>query len=141
MLLVFFQQCLQSRWARRCCDLTASVESDRIAAVWAMEKPFSSRSGLALTDDGKTLCVAGRASDYAALVSTADGLLEVRSFRLWTNTFRPQQREIKNRRTVRRRFGTPSGISIVDGTLSPTTTSLTSELRRSIFGLLGPYGG
>ena len=28
--------------------------------------------GLALTDDGKTLCLAGRASDYTALVSTAD---------------------------------------------------------------------
>lgn len=28
--------------------------------------------GLALTEDGKTLCLAGRASDYAALVSTPD---------------------------------------------------------------------
>lgn len=28
--------------------------------------------GLALTDDGNTLCLAGRASDYAALVSAAD---------------------------------------------------------------------
>ena len=28
--------------------------------------------GLALTDDGKTLCLAGRASDYAALVSAPD---------------------------------------------------------------------
>ena len=32
---------------------------------WDFEAPHH---GLALTDDGETLCLAGRASDYAALV-------------------------------------------------------------------------
>jgi DNA-binding beta-propeller fold protein YncE len=36
---------------------------------WDFEAPFH---GLALTEDGATLCLAGRASDYAALVRTAD---------------------------------------------------------------------
>jgi DNA-binding beta-propeller fold protein YncE len=36
---------------------------------WDFEAPFH---GLALTDDGTILCLAGRASDYAALVRTAD---------------------------------------------------------------------
>ena len=36
---------------------------------WDFEAPFH---GLALTDDGTTLCLAGRASDYAALVRTGD---------------------------------------------------------------------
>ena len=36
---------------------------------WDFEAPFH---GLALTDDGATLCLAGRASDYAALVRAAD---------------------------------------------------------------------
>ena len=36
---------------------------------WDFEAPFH---GLALTDDGTTLCLAGRASDYAALVRAAD---------------------------------------------------------------------
>ena len=39
------------------------------AADWDFEAPHH---GLALTDDGKTLCLAGRASDYAALVSAPD---------------------------------------------------------------------
>lgn len=38
-----------------------------------MDWDFEARHhGLALTDDGKTLCLAGRASDYAALVRTED---------------------------------------------------------------------
>ena len=36
---------------------------------WDFDAPHH---GLALTDDGKTLCLAARASDYAALVSTPD---------------------------------------------------------------------
>jgi DNA-binding beta-propeller fold protein YncE len=36
---------------------------------WDFEAPHH---GLALTEDGKTLCLAGRASDYAALVSAPD---------------------------------------------------------------------
>jgi DNA-binding beta-propeller fold protein YncE len=36
---------------------------------WDFEAPFH---GLALTDDGSTLCLAGRASDYAALVRASD---------------------------------------------------------------------
>jgi len=36
---------------------------------WDFEAPFH---GLALTDDGTTLCLAGRASDYAALVRASD---------------------------------------------------------------------
>ena len=36
---------------------------------WDFEAPFH---GLALTDDGSTLCLAGRASDYAALIRTSD---------------------------------------------------------------------
>jgi hypothetical protein len=35
---------------------------------WDFEAPHH---GLAMSPDGKTLCIAGRASDYAALVSTA----------------------------------------------------------------------
>ena len=38
-------------------------------ADWDFEAPHH---GLAITDDGKTLCLAGRASDYAALVSAPD---------------------------------------------------------------------
>jgi DNA-binding beta-propeller fold protein YncE len=38
-------------------------------ADWDFEAPHH---GLALTEDGKTLCLAGRASDYAALVSAPD---------------------------------------------------------------------
>jgi DNA-binding beta-propeller fold protein YncE len=38
-------------------------------ADWDFEAPHH---GLALTDDGSTLCLAGRASDYAALVRTED---------------------------------------------------------------------
>ena len=36
---------------------------------WDFEAPFH---GLAVTDDGETLCLAGRGSDYAALVRTSD---------------------------------------------------------------------
>jgi DNA-binding beta-propeller fold protein YncE len=36
---------------------------------WDFEAPFH---GLALTEDGATLCLAGRASDYAALVRASD---------------------------------------------------------------------
>jgi DNA-binding beta-propeller fold protein YncE len=39
------------------------------AADWDFEAPHH---GLALTDDGTTLCLAGRASDYAALVRVPD---------------------------------------------------------------------
>jgi DNA-binding beta-propeller fold protein YncE len=38
-------------------------------ADWDFEAPHH---GLAITPDGKTLCIAGRASDYAALVSAPD---------------------------------------------------------------------
>jgi DNA-binding beta-propeller fold protein YncE len=38
-------------------------------ADWDFEAPHH---GLALTEDGETLCLAGRASDYAALVNTKD---------------------------------------------------------------------
>jgi hypothetical protein len=39
------------------------------ARDWDFEAPFH---GLALTEDGATLCLAGRASDYAALIRTSD---------------------------------------------------------------------
>ena len=39
------------------------------AKDWDFEAPFH---GLALTDDGSTLCLAGRGSDYAALIRTSD---------------------------------------------------------------------
>jgi DNA-binding beta-propeller fold protein YncE len=41
--------------------------------VTAADYDFAApQHGLALTDDGSTLCLAGRASDYAALVRTSD---------------------------------------------------------------------
>jgi len=39
------------------------------SADWVFEAPHH---GLALSDDGKTICIAGRASDYAALVRAPD---------------------------------------------------------------------
>ena len=59
-------------------DLTARKVSRRLelpvkpgvtAKDWDFEAPHH---GLALTDDGRTLCLAGRASDYAALVRVPD---------------------------------------------------------------------
>jgi DNA-binding beta-propeller fold protein YncE len=45
------------------------IKSGVTVADWDFEAPHH---GLAITDDGKTLCLAGRASDYAALVNTQD---------------------------------------------------------------------
>jgi DNA-binding beta-propeller fold protein YncE len=45
--------------------LELPVKAGVTVADWDFEAPHH---GLALTDDGKTLCLAGRASDYAALV-------------------------------------------------------------------------
>jgi DNA-binding beta-propeller fold protein YncE len=59
-------------------DLTARKLTERLdlpvkagvtVADWDFEAPHH---GLALTPDGKTLCLAGRASDYAALVRAPD---------------------------------------------------------------------
>ena len=47
----------------------AASEAGRGGADWDFEAPHH---GLALTDDGRTLCLAGRASDYAALVRAPD---------------------------------------------------------------------
>jgi DNA-binding beta-propeller fold protein YncE len=58
---------LTSRKVVRRLDLP--VKPGVTAADWDFEAPHH---GLALTDDGKTLCLAGRASDYAALVSAPD---------------------------------------------------------------------
>jgi DNA-binding beta-propeller fold protein YncE len=49
--------------------LELPVKAGVTAADWDFEAPHH---GLALTDDGATLCLAGRASDYAALVRTSD---------------------------------------------------------------------
>jgi DNA-binding beta-propeller fold protein YncE len=49
--------------------LALPVKSGITSADFDFEAPHH---GLALTDDGKTLCLAGRASDYVALVSTQD---------------------------------------------------------------------
>jgi 6-phosphogluconolactonase (cycloisomerase 2 family) len=58
-------------------DLKSKAEVDRLELPvkegvteddWDFEAPHH---GLAMSPDGKTLCIAGRASDYAALVSTA----------------------------------------------------------------------
>jgi len=58
-------------------DLKAKAEVDRLelpvkegvtADDWDFEAPHH---GLAMSPDGQTLCIAGRASDYVALVSTA----------------------------------------------------------------------
>ena len=49
--------------------LELSVKTGVTPADWDFEAPHH---GLALTDDGATLCLAGRASDYAALVRTSD---------------------------------------------------------------------
>jgi DNA-binding beta-propeller fold protein YncE len=49
--------------------LELPVKPGLTPADWDFEAPHH---GLALTEDGKTLCLAGRASDYAALVSAPD---------------------------------------------------------------------
>jgi YVTN family beta-propeller protein len=49
--------------------LALPVKPGVTVADWDFEAPHH---GLALTEDGKTLCLAGRASDYAALVNAAD---------------------------------------------------------------------
>ena len=54
------------RWIRR---LDLPVKPGVTVADWDFEAPHH---GLALTDDGRTLCLAGRASDYAALVDARD---------------------------------------------------------------------
>jgi DNA-binding beta-propeller fold protein YncE len=49
--------------------LELPVKPGVTSADWDFEAPHH---GLALTEDGETLCLAGRASDYAALVSARD---------------------------------------------------------------------
>jgi DNA-binding beta-propeller fold protein YncE len=49
--------------------LELPVKPGVAVADWDFEAPHH---GLALTDDGRTLCLAGRASDYAALVDARD---------------------------------------------------------------------
>ncbi len=49
--------------------LELPVKPGVTSADWDFEAPHH---GLALTEDGQTLCLAARASDYAALVSTKD---------------------------------------------------------------------
>jgi DNA-binding beta-propeller fold protein YncE len=49
--------------------LELPVKPGVTVADWDFEAPHH---GLALTDDGRTLCLAGRASDYAALVRVPD---------------------------------------------------------------------
>ena len=49
--------------------LDLPVKTGVTAADWDFEAPHH---GLALTPDGKMLCLAGRASDYAALVRTPE---------------------------------------------------------------------
>jgi DNA-binding beta-propeller fold protein YncE len=49
--------------------LELPVKSGVTAADWDFDAPHH---GLALTPDGRTLCLAGRASDYAALVDARD---------------------------------------------------------------------
>lgn len=49
--------------------LELPVKPGVTSADWDFEAPHH---GLALTEDGETLCLAARASDYAALVSTKD---------------------------------------------------------------------
>jgi DNA-binding beta-propeller fold protein YncE len=56
---------LASRKVIRSLDLP--VKAGVTSADWDFEAPHH---GLALTDDGETLCLAARASDYAALVNT-----------------------------------------------------------------------
>ena len=58
---------LASRQIVRRLDLP--VKPGVTSADWDFEAPHH---GLALTDDGKTLCLAARASDYAALVNAKD---------------------------------------------------------------------
>jgi DNA-binding beta-propeller fold protein YncE len=58
---------LASRKVIRRLDLP--VKPDVTSADWDFEAPHH---GLALTEDGTTLCLAGRASDYAALVHAPD---------------------------------------------------------------------
>jgi YVTN family beta-propeller protein len=49
--------------------LELPVKAGVTAADWDFEAPHH---GLAITPDGRTLCIAGRASDYAALVKAPD---------------------------------------------------------------------
>ncbi|MEQ1694194.1 MAG: hypothetical protein ABMA00_23105, partial [Gemmatimonas sp.] len=59
-------------------DLSARAFTRRLElpvkpGITAADADFEApHHGLALTDDGRTLCLAGRASDYAALVSAPD---------------------------------------------------------------------
>jgi hypothetical protein len=63
--VVFFD--LAARKVTRRLDLP--MKAGITVKDWDFEAPFH---GLALTDDGATLCLAGRASDYAALVRASD---------------------------------------------------------------------
>src|SRR5262249_13424394 len=63
---VVFYDLVSRKFTRR---LDLPVKPGITVADYDFDAPHH---GLALTDDGKTLCLAGRASDYAALVSTAD---------------------------------------------------------------------
>lgn len=63
---VVFYDLVSHKFTRR---LELPVKPGITVADYDFDAPHH---GLALADDGKTLCLAGRASDYAALVSTAD---------------------------------------------------------------------
>ena len=63
--VVFYD--LAARKVTRRLDLP--MKAGITAKDWDFEAPFH---GLALTDDGSTLCLAGRGSDYAALIRTSD---------------------------------------------------------------------
>jgi DNA-binding beta-propeller fold protein YncE len=63
---VVFYDLAQRKVTRR---LELPVKSGVTVKDWDFEAPFH---GLALTEDGATLCLAGRGSDYAALVRTSD---------------------------------------------------------------------
>jgi YVTN family beta-propeller protein len=63
---VAFFDLAERRFTRR---LALPVKPGITAADFDFEAP---QHGLALSDDGRTLCLAGRASDYAALVSAPD---------------------------------------------------------------------
>jgi DNA-binding beta-propeller fold protein YncE len=63
--VVFYD--LAARRVNRRLDLP--MKAGITAKDWDFEAPFH---GLALTEDGSTLCLAGRASDYAALIRASD---------------------------------------------------------------------
>jgi DNA-binding beta-propeller fold protein YncE len=64
--VVVFYDLVARKFTRR---LELPVKPGITVADYDFEAPHH---GLALTEDGKTLCLAGRASDYAALVSAPD---------------------------------------------------------------------